>query len=326
MYYIGIDVSKKSLHCLLLLDPQTGKQRTKAIPNTPAGHATVVQWGTRFAACEPQDLHLLLEATGVYHEALAETLHQAGCRVSVLNPLHVKRFAQSRGSHSKTDQQDRLVLARFGVERQPPAWVPPPPEVKQLKALLDRLDALKGDIQRELNRQEQAHQAGAPDSVSTSIASMLEALREEQRRLQRQIDDHIDRHPGLQQDRELLRSIPGIGTYLSLMLVTQLRATTFRNARQAAAYLGLVPVEHQSGTSVWRRPHLSKAGSARLRAALYFPAVVASRYNPDVAALYRRLLARGKCKMAALGAAMRKLVHIAFGVLKHQTPYAAQVT
>ena len=88
--------------------------------------------------------------------------------------------------------------------------------------------------------------------------------------------------------------------------------------------MGLVPIEYQSGTSVLKRPRLSKAGDARLRAALYMAAVVATQYNPDIRRLYQRLIAGGKTKMSALGAAMRKLVHICFGVLKHQRPYQPQ--
>ena len=92
-----------------------------------------------------------------------------------------------------------------------------------------------------------------------------------------------------------------------------------------AAFLGLVPVEHQSGSSVLRRPHLSKNGDAKTRAVLYMAAIVATRHNPDIKALYERLCARGKAKMAAIGAAMRKLVHLCFGVLKHQQMYRQNV-
>ena len=100
-----------------------------------------------------------------------------------------------------------------------------------------------------------------------------------------------------------------------------LYAGHFHSACQLAAYLGLIPVEHQSGSSVRGRPRLSKNGNARMRAALYMAAVTAIRYNPDVQALYTRLLARGKAKLSALCAAMRKLVHICFGVFKNKQTY-----
>ncbi|ASC71021.1 Insertion element IS900 uncharacterized 42 kDa protein [Halomicronema hongdechloris C2206] len=95
----------------------------------------------------------------------------------------------------------------------------------------------------------------------------------------------------------------------------------FSNARQLAAYCGLTPRDKQSGTSVKKRPCLSKVGNARLRKALFMPAVCATRYNPELKAFYERLLKRGKSKMAAVGAVMRKLLHIVYGVLKHRSPF-----
>src|SRR5262249_8944053 len=136
------------------------------------------------------------------------------------------------------------------------------------------------------------------------------------------IDDHIDRHPQLKADRELLESIPAIGAQTSRHMLSLLQARKFSCAEQSAAFLGLVPIERESGSSVRGRPRLSKAGPPRLRAILYMAAVVAVRHNPHVKALYERLLARGKTKMAALGAAMRKLVHLCFGVLKSRQPYS----
>ena len=110
-----------------------------------------------------------------------------------------------------------------------------------------------------------------------------------------------------------------VGTHLLVILPSH----AFLSAEQLAAYVGWVPVERQSGTSVRGRPRLSKAGPARVRAILYMAAVVAIRYNPHIKSLYERLLARGKAKKAALGAAMRKLVHLCFGVIKTRTPYQA---
>ena len=144
--------------------------------------------------------------------------------------------------------------------------------------------------------------------------------------MQTALHDHIDQHPRLRQDRNLLLSIPAVGEKTAQRLVAVLRSRPFQSADQATAFLGLVPIECQSGSSLHRRPRLSKAGAPRIRAALYMAAVVAIRYNPHIRTLYERLLARGKAKMAALGAAMRKLVQLAFGVLKHQKPYQTDWT
>jgi transposase len=146
-------------------------------------------------------------------------------------------------------------------------------------------------------------------------------LQQEQTRVQTAIHEHIDRHPRLKQDPDLLCSIPAVGEKTAQRWLAVLHGHDFTSADQVPAFLGLVPIECQSGSSLHRRPRLSKAGAPRIRAALYMAAVVATRHNPHIQALYQRLLARGKAKMAALGAAMRKLVQLAFGVLKHQQPY-----
>ena len=142
-----------------------------------------------------------------------------------------------------------------------------------------------------------------------------------------EINDHINRHPSMTSNRQLLASIPGIGAVLSAQMLALLQdGQRFDNAPQVASYQGLIPTEHQSGSSIHKKTYLSKLGPPRLRAKLYMAAIVASRYNPDVKALYQRLLERGKCPTAALGAAMRKLAQICFGVIKNQTPYQPQIT
>ena len=165
-----------------------------------------------------------------------------------------------------------------------------------------------------------------PQVVLDSLHKNLAFLQQEKRDLERRIDNHIDAHPHLKRDRELLESIPAIGRKTACRMLCVLHSRPFRAAASLAAYLGLVPVQHQSGTSVYKPPRLSKAGPAAMRAALYMPAIVASRVNPDVRAQYERLVAQGKSKMSALGAAMRKLVHICFGVLKNQQPYRPSVS
>ena len=324
MIYLGIDVSKKKLDAKLLLDPAQGKFKSKSVANTAQGVSELLAWTLRHGGCAVDEVQAAMEATGVYRELAATALFDAGVRVSVVNPAQIKEFARGLAVRSKNDGIDSAVLGRYGALLNPPPWQPEPREVRELKALLGRLDAIEADLRRELNRQEKTEHAAVPAEVLESLAKSMAFLREEQARLQQRIKDHIDGHPRLRQDRALLQTIPAIGDKTAFRMLALLRSRAFVSATQAAAYLGLVPVEHQSGSSVCKRPRLSKAGNARLRAALYMAAVVATRYNPDVCAQYQRLLAAGKSKMSALGAAMRKLVHICFGVLKHQTPYVAQ--
>lgn len=323
MHYLGIDVSKDKLDICWLKDPVRVTIKTKVLPNTPKGLQQLRQWLDKNLPASPAQCHICMEATGIYHEAAAYFLHDYGCRVSVLNPAHSRDFAKALGSVHKTDKADSMVLARYGAALQPAAWQPEAPEVRQLKALLARIDALQTDLQREQNRLEKALTARTPVEVEQSIRQMIANLNEAIARLQRQRDDHIDRHPQLKQDVKLLQSIPGIGMQTAVRMCALYRSRNFVSAAQMAAFVGLVPKMRESGQQRGR-VMLSKKGSAALRAALYLPAVVSKKYNPDIAAQYARLLKRHKTPMQALGAAMRKLVHICFGVLKHQTVYQSR--
>lgn len=318
MFYLGIDVSKKKLHlCLIKRD----KRKTKTIDNQAEGFATLLKW------LKDQDLGVnevcaVMEATGPYHERLAYALYDAGIEVCVANPAQVRDFAKGIAVRTKTDGVDAEVLARFGVLAQPAPWVPPAPEVRELQALLTRREAVALDLQREQNRKEKAEAAGQAGVVRDSIDKGIDFLEKELGRLDKVIDDHINRHPDLKEKRAKLQSIPAIGKQSGKVMLSVLSAHSFTKAEQVAAYVGLVPVERLSGTSVRGRARLSKAGPARVRKVLYMAAVVAIRFNPHVKALYQRLVARGKSKMAAIGAAMRKLVHLCFGVLRSGKPYS----
>lgn len=325
MHYVGIDVSKHKLDCLWLRDPERLKIKTKVLSNDPAGHQALCDWLCRILDVPAESIHVIVEATSVYHEGVCYVLHAQGFQVSIVNPAYVRHYAKSLGSRSKTDKQDSLILARYGLAHRPETWAPEPVEVRQLKALLNRLSAVEKDKQREVNRLEKAQVSDASAVVIDSTERMLDHLRQEQARLEAMIDDHIDRHPGLKQDQALLASVPAIGTVMSREMVALLRSRPFVEASQAAAFVGVVPRLWESG-KLKGRSTLAKNGSSRFRAKLYMAAVVAIQHNPDVRALYERLLKRGKAKMQALGAAMRKLVHICFGVLKHQSKYQPQCT
>lgn len=321
MYVLGCDVSKKRLDCALLLSSEPLKLRSKVGVNNQPGCLALIEWACRQARCSVAQLHVVMEATGVYHEAAAYALTQAGAKVSVVNPARVREFARSLAVRSKTDASDRVVLARYGAGMKPPLWQPPAPEIVALKALLSRLQAVEADLQREANRLEKAQISLTPQTVLDSLHKSLAFLRQEKAALEQRIDDHIEGHPQLKHDRGLLESIPAIGRKTARRMLCVLHSRAFHKASAVAAYLGLIPIQHESGSSVHRPPHLSKAGDATVRAALYMVAVVATRYNPDIRVHYERLRANGKSKMSALCAAMRKLVHICFGVIKNQRLY-----
>ena len=309
---LGIDIAKaKFATALITLD---GKIRHKSCANTPAGFAELATWLERRAVTH---VHACLEATGTYGEALATWLHDAGHVVSVVNPAIIHAFARTQLARSKTDRIDAELIARFTATHQPPAWTPPAPEIRQLQALVRRLDALQGMRTQEANRLA----AGViVAEVRASIDAVLAHLDAQIAHVQQLIRQHLDQHPGLRSQRDLLTTIPGIGEATAAVLIAELFDKRYRSARQAAAFAGLVPRLVESGT-LRGRSRLSKIGPGRLRKALYFPALTALRWNPTIRAVRARLQAAGKPPMVIVGAAMRKLIHLAYGVLKTGRAY-----
>jgi transposase len=321
MFYLGIDVAKKKLDCTLL-DLSRNKIKSKgSVANTPAGFAELLEWLSKQNAINP---HVIMEPTGMYHEAAALAFADAGLVISLVNPAQARAFAQALGMKSKTDKADSLALARFGEATKPVPWQPPSPSARKLKALLARRDAVADDLQREYNRQEANEFCPVAEVVEDSIAQSITYMKAEIKRLDKMIDQHIKSDPDLKNNKKLLETIPGVGPRVSTHMTALFAGRTFKCAEQLASYLGLVPVLYESGSSVKNRPRMSKAGPAYLRKVLYMPAVVARRWNPHIKALNDRLLAKGKTKMAVTGAAMRKLAHLCFGVVHSGKPYDAK--
>jgi Transposase and inactivated derivatives len=304
---LGIDIAKATFHAALL---HNGKLHQRRFDNTETGFAQLQAW---LAKHRSKRLHACMEATASYGDELADFLYAAGHTVSIVNPARIKGFAQSQLQRNKTDQLDAALIARFCAQQHPEAWTPPPAEIKQLQALMRRLEALQEMRQQEVNRLEQA---GRQALVRESLEHIIATLDAEMARLRQLIKAHIDQYPHLKRDRELLMSIPGIGETTAAWLLSEVQVEAYRSARQVAAHAGLTPQHHESGTSVRGRTRMSKTGNARLRRALYMPALSAKRYNPIIKAFCQRLQQRGKRPMEIVGAAMRKLLHIVYGVLK----------
>ena len=231
------------------------------------------------------------------------------------------------GILSKNDLIDADMLTRYGLQnRKLLPYQPAAQGVSDLKSLLNRLDTLERDLRRERNRQEKISKSSTIHRLEKqSMQRTVRYLEAEIKRFKKHIGEAIKSAASLQKDYELLLTIPGIGARTAWTMLVILGSRQFTSAPEVASFLGLNPIEKQSGKTRYRRPRLSKAGNGRFRQSLYFPAMVATRKNPDIKAQYDRLLAAEKSKMCALGAAMRKLVHICFGVLKHQRPYEVQV-
>jgi len=257
MFYLGIDVSKAKLDCLLL-DMSSSKRKSKTVPNSTEGVRTLLAWLDKQQAGAA---HVIMEPTGVYHEQAALALSDAGLKLSLVNPAQLRNFAQGLGMKNKTDAADSAVLARYGATQNPALWQPPPACVRELRALLARRDAVADDLQREKNRAEKAAATETPALVQQSIDQATAFLGQELDKLQQAIDQHIDRHPDLRDKRALLLSIPGVGGRVSDHLTALLAS---RDARHFASWFGLTPKEYSSGGSRYLG-RISKRGDRYLR-------------------------------------------------------------
>lgn len=326
MFVFGCDVSKATLDNAWFDEEFSSWSLRPNLPNTRTGFRNLFKWMCDTCGAEASDLCLVLEATCVYHQPLAEYMYTAGVTVFVTNPGRAAEHARSQNRLNKSDTLDAKGLQHYGrnLERCH-EYVPHSASVQRLQALLSRLRQLDGDLLRERNRLEKAPFTPGSQPLSASLKRHIKYLEKEKARVQVQIDALIDEQDTLRHVRKRLLSIKGIGKLTSQALVPLLYRDQFKDARQLAAYVGLTPVHKRSGTSLHSRGKLSGRGNRYLRAQLYMPAVCASRYDPAMRARYNELIARGKAPKQALTAIMRKLVHVCYGVVKNDQDYQCPV-
>jgi transposase len=312
--YVGIDISKERLDVLLLHGEQRAGQQ---FTNTATGFSKLDGWQKR--RLKPAQVHICLEATGPYGEAVADYLVAQGYTVSVVNPARIKGYAESQMQRNKTDKLDAALIADFCRTQQPAAWTPPPAEVRQLQQLVRHLDDLTQARQQAKNR---LGLPGQSQPITDHLHAQITFLDQQIRETKRAITDLLDHYPDLKQQKDLLLSIPGLGELTIGKLIAECRdLRAFRDVRQLVAFAGSNPRHHVSGSSIHWKPSISRTGSASLRAALYMPALTAMRFNPVLRAFADRLRARGVTGKALVVAVMRKLLHLVFGVLKSGQPF-----
>lgn len=310
---VGIDVSKATLH-VAVLRSEHAKPRYQSFENTEVGFAALQAWLIELGA---NRVHACLEATSIYGHGVALALHQQGHRVSIVNPVRIHGYAKSQLKRTKADRPDATLIAEFCRDLKPSAWQPSSAEVKDLQDYTRRLDALTHMLTQEKNRLGISTALLKPD-----IEAHIAFLEAQVKALKKLLKTHIQAHDPLKAQSDLLVSIVGIGPDTAARLLAEIGdIKAFRSARQLAAYAGLTPQEHTSGTSVQGKTRLCKIGNARLRKALFFPALAFLRCAPELQPWRDRLVAAGKTKMAVLGAAMHKLIRIVYGVLSSGLKY-----
>jgi len=310
---LGIDVAKETLDIALSDGVHLNHGQ---FSNDQKGHEQLEQWVRKQT---DSSVHVCLEATGQYGDAVAEYLFAQGFPVSVVNPARIKHYGNSKLRRNKTDKADAQLIAEYCLREKPAIWTPPPASFKDLQALVRHLEDLQNNRLQELNRL----QSGVHTSfVVESLTLLLAFLDDQIAQTKKTIQDHINQHEELKCMQTLLVTIPGIGKLTAAKLLGEIRnILDFQSARQLAAYAGLTPRNFLSGTSVHKKSRLSKTGNANLRKALFMPAIVATKHNPIVHAFCARLSQSGLKPMEVIGAAMRKLLHLVFGILKTGRPF-----
>ena len=325
MNIVGIDISKARFDAALLVGERV---RHAAFSNTEAGFGQLLAWLARQSPDPAAPIHACMEATGNWGLDLAAFLHGQGVRISVVNPARIKAYGNSELARNKTDRLDAALIARFYRAQVPPAWVPPAPDLRQLRELVRRCDALKAARVQELNRQKSGFASAAvAASISAHVAwldAQIEAIMDAVRGL-------VAADPVLSKNLALVRTITGFGEVSATILLAELPNVEPRGSpdiadftpKALAAFAGLSPSEHSSGSSVRRPGKISRVGNERLRSTLYMCALSAARTNKALLGFVQRLKHAGKPPKVILVAVARKLLIYAHAVVRTQTPFTS---
>lgn len=319
--WVGIDVSAKTF--TVIIDYDGSRSEPFDLPNDSKGHKKL----NRLITKKGFQARVVLEATGNYSLDLALALHRAPrVEVMVANPRAVSQFAGAYLRRSKTDALDAHVLVEFARRMPFEAWKPPEAHAFDLRAISRRIEALTKTATQEKNR---LHAATSFEEMSDVVRNDIEVnIRHLERRieiLREQARELIAGHPDLERAFQHITSVKGIATAAGIQLLAELAVLPAdMDVRQWVAHAGMDPRQIQSGTSINRPARISRRGNAHLRRALFLPALVAAQHEPHVQAFYDKLLARGKTKMQANVAVMRKLLHSIHGMLKHDRDFEGE--
>lgn len=316
-FTIGIDIAKATL-AVAIYDEVQDTYIYAEFDNDLKGFKSLLNW---LKVNQALGCLACLEATGTFGDAVAKFLHINEFNISIVNPRRIKAYRQSCGKRHKTDREDAKLIAHFAAKqgKSLTLWEPLEPHLEELQALNRRLKALKADQTREKNRLSSAKHAPA---IYKSIENHLAYLEQAIADLQKAIDDFIDSDPDLREKRELLTSIPGIGKITAAGFLAEVPdVSRFKSANQLATFAGLTPRIEESGIDVNKQARMSKIGSKHLRTIFYMPSRSAKIYNPIIVNLVTRLEEKGKGYKTIRGAVMRKLLHLAYGVLKTGQPF-----
>jgi transposase len=301
---IGVDISKDILDVYRLSDGGT-----RQFPNNSKGHKALIAW-----IGGPVE-RVVFEPTGPYHRAFEQALARVGIPMVKVNPRQARRFAEAIGQLAKTDRLDAALLAKMGELLQLKSRPAPQEAIAELRELLVGREALIKDRTAAKNR---AKRLTIP-LLKRLCANRLMQIQRQLAAIESEIRARIQGDPALAEKLEILTSIPGIGELTACALIIEMPELGTMDPGQAASLAGLAPVTRQSGT--WRGKSFIQGGRGAVRQALFMPALVTVRHNPDLKAKYDQLIAAGKPPKVAITAIMRKMIVLANALLKAGRPW-----
>ncbi|MFC3853655.1 IS110 family transposase [Salinispirillum marinum] len=317
--FVGIDIAAKSFD--LVVWKHGKNQPVLTFPQNPQGHAKALK---KLQMVKPE--RVVLEATGIYYLDLAVALHRGNIPVSVLNPRSFKHFAQLKLQGSKTDGIDSALLAEYGERMMPRLWTPPTPGKLGLRDLGRQINRL---IHARTQAKNRLHALSAKqDTLGLLLDDEQEGIEQLNRRIERLKNaalELINVSSELAKHWKHMMAAKGIAEASALVILAELCVLPDTlKAPQVSRYAGLDVRITQSGTSIHKPGRMSKAGNMYLRSALFMPAMTAVQYEPRAKAFYDALVARGKKKIQALCAVMRKYLTGLWACIKSDTPFDAE--
>jgi transposase len=296
---IGVDISKPTLDVFWL-----GKRVHRQFSNDRSGCAALIRWiGT-------SAVRVVFEPTGSYHRLFAASLAAAGLTAVKVNPRSARRFAEATGTLAKTDRIDAAMLARMGAVLDLEGRPARTETLHDLKELAVARQGLVKDRIAAANREQIAVNPVVKRQLRARLKQIVLHLKE----IDAAIATRVGTDPGLSRRRDILASVPGIGTVTAMAILIEMPELGTLDNKQAASLAGLAPMTRQSGT--WSARARIRGGRRSLRTALYMPALVALRFNPDLKQKYQQLKAAGKPSKVAITAIMRKLLVLANALLR----------
>lgn len=312
LFKVGIDVSKAKL-AACAESPQG--VREGEFDNNEDGFRRLIKWMGK-------KVRVFLEATGAHHLQLCLALRRSGIEVMVINPRVARDFAKASSVRTKTDRVDAQVLLEFGQRMDFVAWEAPPAEVLELRDLARRLDDLVQTAADEKKRRHAFVSAGSSRIVLRDVDVHVRHLNQRIKAIETSALTVIRAHSWLRERLNALLTITGVGKRTAILLLAELLPLDpTMSVREITAYAGLDPRQEESGSSVHKQPRISRVGNRRLRASLFLPAMTLMRRDANARHFRDRLVARGKKKMQAVVAIMRKLLHAVWVILQRGTPF-----